>query len=488
MIQIEPIDYSFIKVTSDDRNELIQIYNYFSYYVPGYKFMPKYKMGAWDGKEGLYNLIQKKFPIGLLPQLKIFLERYNIEYIDETEDFQEDNIHDHFIKSLNLPSDITPRDYQIKSFNVKLNHKRVLLVSATNSGKSLGIYMFTRKILEDDGKVLIVVPTVTLVKQMYSDFLSYNYDNPDNIHMIHGGQPKEPDKYCGIWVTTWQSIQKPKDLKVVQEQEFNTIIVDECHTSKANILTKIVQGITTAEYKIGVTGTLPKVDLDKQKLIGLFGEPIDIVSAKELVDTGHATPLNISALKLNYNMEERTYVKKLGNWQRELEFINSHERKKDFILKLVKSKIKKKENTIIFFNRIEFGTDLYERTLEFYENTHYIDGSIDADIRNQIRSTFENNNGIILFASTKTFSTGINIKNLKNGIFAEPLGKSFIILIQSLGRFLRKHKNKNIANIYDIVDDLSLGSYKNFTLRHYFERKSYYNEEHWNIKEIEKKL
>jgi len=500
MIDIKQIDYSFAKV-SGDKEELLKIFNYFSYLVDGYQFQPLYKQGRWDGKVKMYDFVNKTMPLGLIPQLIEFLQKNGIQYsiinFDDNEFRIDYEYLEHCIKVYKIPMEV--RDYQKKIVIECINQRRLLAISSTSSGKSLALYLIVRIMLENTKRCFIIVPNISLVTQLYKDFISYGWDEilvQESVHCIFGGQEKLFIK--PVIISTWQSIFKPEVLSKFTsaindtDKLYDCVIIDEAHkvkTSEGQKIGNILEKFTYSPWKLGVTGSLPKQELLKQQIIACLGNPLQIISASELVERGMATDLNISLIYLDYNTDERKYVKKLvksKTWNEEMDFINTHPQKLGFILKLGLSKLNKNENSIIFFKRIAFGQALFNMFKEAgvpLDKLKYVDGSVKGDVREDIRTDMEEMSGVILIASYNTFSTGINIKQLNNGIFGENPGKSDVTLIQSLGRFLRQHSSKTQANIYDLVDDLRVKTYDNYAWRHFKERLDTYRNEGWFLNE-----
>jgi superfamily II DNA or RNA helicase len=270
----------------------------------------------------------------------------------------------------------------------------------------------------------------------------------------------------------------------------NGQVVSNCHICKGGDgkkIAEIVEAFNYSPWKIGVTGSLPKDELTKMQIISALGKPVHIIKASELVEMGYATDLNVVSIFLKYPKEDIDYVRSKEcrkNWNNEASYFNEHQGKMKFVLGLINSKIKKHENTIVFFRNISYGKALHEEVKKLTEHVYYIDGSIDGKIRDEIRGLIEKNDNVVLIASYKTTSTGINIKKIHNGIFGQSPGKSDVTLVQSLGRFLRQHESKDISNIYDIVDDCRYKtSYQNFMYRHFIARLDTYQKEGWFVSE-----
>lgn len=231
-----------------------ELSEYFTFYVPGYQFVPAYKNKLWDGKIRLADLRTYTIYHGLVPYIQKFCEEreYNLEVesdVSNTENFSLVEAVD-FVKTLNLPFEI--RDYQLQAFVHAIRNKRILLLSPTASGKSLIIYTIVRYLQSREfERGLLIVPTVSLVRQMYKDFQDYGYDSEKNCHMIHSGQEKTSNKF--LFISTWQSIYN-NDPEYFHQFDF--VIGDEAHQFKAKSLTTIMINCINASYRIGCTGTL----------------------------------------------------------------------------------------------------------------------------------------------------------------------------------------------------------------------------------------
>jgi superfamily II DNA or RNA helicase len=244
---------AFIQVECD-KGVAQELHSYFSFRVPGYQFVPAYKNKLWDGYIKLFSL--KDFTIyhGLVHYIIKFCKERNYTYeVDDailtTENFSLIEAVD-FIRTLNLPFE--PRDYQIKSFVNAVRNKRMLLLSPTASGKSLIIYLIVRWLQEKSyNSGLLIVPTTSLVEQMYKDFEDYGYDSEQYCHRQYAGKEKNVDKF--LTITTWQSIYK-NDADYFEQFDF--VFGDEAHQFKAKSLTSIMTKCVNASYRIGCTGTL----------------------------------------------------------------------------------------------------------------------------------------------------------------------------------------------------------------------------------------
>lgn len=487
MIRVSKINEAYLKIDTDPSTSQ-ELVDYFSFDVPGARFMPAYKARAWDGKARLFNMYTKELHVGLLPYLKEFADtlEYPLEVdIKEIGDPISTQYVEDFVKKINLQSggkDIEIRDYQVEAVRHSINEGRALLLSPTASGKSLIIYSLMRYHQHLGRKQLIVVPTTSLVEQMYGDFQDYATANDwqvsENCHRIYGG--KEKSNEYPITISTWQSIYKfPKSWF----EKFDVVYGDEAHLFKAKSLTTILDKCVNTPYRIGTTGTLDGTKTHKLVLEGVFGTVKKVITTKKLMDTNQVSDLDITCLLLDYSDQDRKLVKKM-TYQEEMDWIVTNPKRNNFIRNLCLSQT---GNTLVLFQFVEkHGKVLYElinNKVEERRNVFFVHGGTDTEQRENIRALTETQDDAIIVASYGTFSTGINIRNLHNIVFASP-SKSRIRNLQSIGRGLRKGDNKTSCELFDIGDDLSWKSKKNYTLGHMVERVKIYNEEGFNYKMI----
>ena len=449
----------------------------FTFEVPGAKFSPAYKNKYWDGKIRLFNTQKGEIYIGLLDRIVQFCKDhgYTYEFIESkyyglpfevNEMISKEGVKDY----MTAISKYKPRDYQIEGVYDALRHNRRLLLSPTASGKSLMIYSIVRYFVEQQKNTLIVVPTTSLVEQMYKDFSDYGWDVGSYCHKIYAGKERETESQ--VIITTWQSIYK---LPRKYFERFNVVVGDEAHQFKSKSLVSIMTKLGDAKYRFGFTGTLDGSETHKWVLEGLFGPSYKIIKTDELMKQGHLATLDINVLLLKHPPT------KFNTFEEEIQYIINHSRRNKFIRNLA---LDLKGNTLILFARVEgHGEPLYEliNNNNVIENRRvfFIHGGVDTEDREKVREITETENNAIIVASYGTFSTGINIKNLHNVIFASP-SKSRIRNLQSIGRVLRKGDQKTRATLYDIADDISYKSHRNYTLNHLIERIKVYNEEKFN--------
>jgi superfamily II DNA or RNA helicase len=452
----------------------------FTFDVPGAKFMPQYRSKHWDGKIRLFNVQNGEIYIGLLDKILEFCENHNYKF-----EFQEN-------KFYGIPGEINesismegvkdymksicahePRDYQIKGVHDALKYNRKLIISPTASGKSLMIYSVVRYFTEQGKNTLLVVPTTSLVEQMYKDFEDYGWNAEEYCHRVYGGSERVSKKQ--VIISTWQSIYK---LDKSYFKDFDVVIGDEAHQFKSKSLISIMSKLLDAKHRYGFTGTLDGTQTHKLVLEGLFGPAFKLIKTDDLIKQGYLSKLKIKVLLLKHEPQ------KIDDYEQEVQYLINHERRNKFIRNLV---VDLKGNTLVLFNRVEtHGKPLYEliNTGEGENRkVFFIHGGVDTEERELVRKITEEESNAIIVASYGTFSTGINIKRLHNVVFASP-SKSRIRNLQSIGRVLRKGKEKVSATLYDIADDMTHNNKRNYTLNHLVERIKIYNEENFDYEII----
>lgn len=528
-------------VSKASRIEYHQINIWLTRHVKGYRFMPAFKMGVWNGQTSYFD--NGKVNMGLwrecLKGCKEIGVKFNIENkedfplnrevtLESVTDFCKDFFKTHKIKDRKTGEWIQfmPYDYQIDTAYKILKNRYCMAEVATSGGKSLviSIVMFyVLKNINPDAKFLIIVPSITLVTQFYENIMEYNYGfnylskyndkiefrdhmidallnendgyNPCHIKMEEIMSDK-PRKYTGptqanIYIGCYQSLEKwPTEFF----QQFHTVACDEAHGAKATTLTTILKRTFGHAYnRFGVSGTFPVDEsLEILTIQSVLGPKVTQIDASTLVESGTITPMNIKAVVLNHSMSDindRLSLIKRGGagaeaFRYEKDFIQQSEKRLDFIKKIVE---KCNDNTLLLFHTIEYGTKIFNKLKEELpdKDFYYIDGEINNKNREFIKKEMEKTDGKvkILVASYGTLSTGVSINAIFNVIFADSF-KSEQIIIQSIGRALRKHDKKKVATIFDIVDVFDPKQLNNILYAHFLEREKFYKKRKYPYKII----
>jgi len=465
----------------------------FSVLIPGSEYSIRVRSGRSDGKEKFYSLsalstgeVLFEFELGMKDRLKKYVQ------IDIPQQFQRQEILDFLKKELpKLPFKI--RKYQLQMIIGLLQNRIHLGILSTGGGKSLVAYLVIKFLQKKNQKTILVVPTINLVDQMFSDFKEYNASEEflQSIQRI-GGDYKDKHLREPIIISTWQSLSKVKNIA-----DYDCLYIDEAHKAKADILQDILK--TNVHKKIGQTGSMPIIELDAMKLEEIFGEPKIYANAKDLIELGLLTRTTIISLFLNYNRKDTR-----SNWkyQEEAKFIREYKPRLDYLVNLLQ-KISTRGITVATFNTTKFGTSIYENItgtkLSKIRNSFekqkelgvfFVNGNTKPELREKIRLYLKSkeSSNEILIAQTETMSTGINIPKLKNFIFAEFPGKSFTLILQSIGRVMRKaEESGDNVYVWDLIDCFDYAQ-ENYTLQHFWERLKYYESEGHPIIEKEVNL
>ena len=450
-----------------------ELREYFTFQVPGYQFTPQYRNKLWDGKIRLWDTRTRRIYRGLVPYIVKFCEEreYDWEYDNEVYD-EEFSLSEaeQFISKLNLT--LEPRDYQIDAFVHAIRTRRSLLLSPTASGKSLIIYLLVRYY---SSRTLIIVPTISLVSQLATDFADYGFESDRFVHRIYGGEDKQTNK--PITISTWQSLYK---LPKKYFEQFDVIIGDEAHLFKAKSLASIMENLENSKYRFGFTGTLDGTKTHKLVLEGLFGTVRKVTTTKELMTQGHVADFTIKCLLLKHG-DSICQAAKNFTYPQEIEYLVLNESRNKFISNLALSL---EGNTLVLYQFVDkHGVILHDiiNKASTGQRVFFVSGNVDGEAREEIRKIVEKETNAIIVASYGTFSTGINIKNLHNIIFASP-SKSRVRNLQSIGRGLRISETKTSATLFDIADDLRHKKHENFTLKHFAERIKIYSEEKFDFR------
>ena len=479
------------------QEQSMELREYFSVYTPNYKFHPKFKMHIWNGKISFYK--DNTIPIGLLAYLISFCEKFKYELVSNIDTSKlSNNISDEefkifFDKILPSTGKYQLRDYQEIAIKRLLRDKRGVIQYATSSGKSLIIYAlikYLKEKLDQDKKILLIVPTTSLVLQMTSDFKDYGYQNinDDMAEIYYSSDNKSLSKK--IIVSTWQSAQK---MSTKLYNSVGAVICDEVHTAgfKSKIVSDILSRCVNAEYRVGDSGTLPKDICNLLTIYGYLGGKIAEVKSKDLMERGLITNLKIINVIAKYpdSMIKKSSKRSMEVYHEEVAKIQNY-KDRNKIFKHIISKINSKQNILILVREID-----HINTIEGYIRKQFPDkivrciwGETNPKLREQIRQEAEIKEGMVIISTYSCFATGISIKNLTHVIFGIS-ALSEIKIIQAIGRSLRQHANKKCAYLWDVVDDMTwrkrtgkLGT--NYIYDQWLKRLEYYKNQEFSCSNV----
>lgn len=535
-MKIKFVNYSHVKVEADD-SIIYTLRDHFSFEADGYRFNQKFKMGVWDGRIKLLGY-DGMLPFGLYPYVIDWAKNndQDCEVDQKILDLKQNVNTSDWIKDTPVYSnsnEITPHWYQEDSVKYALDNKRCILNLPTSAGKSLIQGMLCKWFTQrNEKKVLVLVPSISLVNQMADDYIDYRLFTRTDIQMIGDGKKSTDQSYTKIlevyfgtefvrvfptdkikttsglitvdklsvgleidqnWIKqrnhlakintitdiVVETIESPIVISTWQSavkqkpewfNQFGMLVNDEVHTSTGASITKINNNLYGCEYKIGLTGSLKDGKANVMQYIGLFGPIFKPVTTKKLMEDGQVTELKIKSIFLKYPEE---LIKKMQgfDYQKEIKAITSYKKRNLWVTNLAKKLADKKENVFIMFRHVEHGKWLYDELKKSHDNIVYIDGDVKSSDREIAKSDMELKDGMIAIASYGVFSTGISIKNLHHVVFAHPT-KSKVTVIQTIGRVLRKHDSKDIATIWDITDDAGIET-KSATAKNKYRKMNY---------------
>ena len=483
-IKIKKVNEVYFQLEFDDFGTALELKEYFSFYAANYKFHPKFKAKIWNGKITMYDRANSLLPIGLLTKLLKFCKRfgYKHEFVFDTSELINDvsleTVKEHCYE-VTKELKFDPYDYQVEAVHRAINNKRGIVLSPTGSGKSLIIYCLIRWILKEQTQIILVVPNISLVEQMYSD-MKYDYKWEEIEHYVSKLHSEtKPDFSLPVLITTWQSVQrKTHDFF----EPYGALLVDEAHGEKSSVMQGISKKCTNCSYRIGLTGTLPTEDSDVFNIYGYLGGVIFKRMSKDLIDMGVLSNIQIMNLFLRYPADV-VKKNKYRSYVEEVETIyNYHNRNTAF--DFVFDHIKKGQNSLVLCHKIDHLKNIakyLEDTLDDDYQICVIYGSVNAKDREEIRKMMDTEENIVLIGTYATCSTGLNIKRIHNVIFASSY-KSKIKILQSIGRGLRLHESKDKMILWDLIDSLCWETRngttgKNHVYKHFEERSKFYEEQ-----------
>lgn len=504
-------DRKFLRIVDSTQLEMEQIESSFTL-KPDNWFIIRKKLPHWDGEIKFVDRYNR-IPLGLWGEVKKLSKKYNFplqiegtEYLMNPDYDQEDFdswVVDHFEHSR-----ITPRYYQNEAVRRALKYMNCTEEISTSGGKTLIAYMFFRYLFTKDkiNKLLYIVPNVGLVEQSEDKFLDYEEgcgmkDKEWNSVCIYGGSKRRNEEKANVVFGTFQSLAKKGEDYFA---EFDAVIVDETHHAKANSIKTILVKCHNAKYKVGITGSLPKEGgLDSFTIQAYLGPMVYQLDSHQLIDEGNATPVHVVGIEMDYldakvkkDLYDLRMVKstekdgsKLLNLEKQLA---REDRKRLLYITDIISRAKK--NALVLFSDIKnnYGRDIYNWLRENTDkNIHYIDGNTEADKREYFKKKMEDDQDVILVASSGVFSEGVDILNVHN-IYIVESSKSEIIVRQILGRGMRLMSGKEKITVFDFSDNYQYGTHqwqkKNYLMRHADQRRKIYKDHRFPYKLFRVKL
>ncbi len=475
VIGLRPADYT-------------HFYNAFGIFTKGYIFKPQYKTGRWDGKARFFSK-NGKTSINLLPYIIPDLKEmgYKVKLMDmrSPANTAVPEIDKTYFQAFN-DSDgnpITLGEHQVDAVNAITRSSGGIILAGTGAGKSLMAAALVNLYNQNNNfRCLVIVPNKDLINQTSADIAGFNI--PVGRYF---GDVKEPNVLNVV--STWQSLQNNPQLLGC----FQVVIVDECHGVQGTILKQmLLENANESLVRIGLTGTLPKELAEAMSVKYVLGDVQYTVPARELIDKGWLAKLNLHVRQLvedltpewNYFKEKRpadAAGMKYKQFKRdffpdypaEKNYLQKAKPRIEYIANMVEQEVKKTGNAFVLVNNIPFGKKLADSI----ENAYFVYGQDESEVRKKIYALFAEHDDVVVVSTFQLASTGLNIKRIFN-LFLIDAGKSFIQIIQSIGRGLRKAKDKDTVNVWDVCGDLKFGQ------KHLKEREKYYDEQKYKFDKI----
>lgn len=488
VVSVEARDETHVVVRSAP-GIMYEIRDRFTFSVPGHQHMPAFRAGLWDGTVSVYDPLRPVLYKGLLSDLFSFCREreYELEVgpgVVPKSLVEWDGRESELVEwASSVTSDrYEDRDYQVEAFVHAVKRQRALFLSSTSSGKTLMIYRVCRFYSESAGKpALVITKRTNLVDQMKKDFESYAPDVV-RVYGIKGGVDKTSFDAEYV-VSTWQSACKmPREWF----SKFSVVCVDEVHSCDSREMTRMMEKCGGVAPRFGFTGTLKDSRISETVLKGLFG-PVRVVSTtRERMDAGDVAGLKIRVVQLFWDADERKKLRTAGvgkngkakpaSYAQEIETIVSSAERRRVVADYVSGL---EGNVLILFNRNEsFGIPLFEEVkLRCPDRQCFlVYGDTADEDRERVREVMEARNDVVTQASLGTFAEGTSINNIKHLVLVYPV-KSEVKLLQSIGRLLRKHSDKEYGIFHDMGDDIRSKSHVNYAWRHLEERIETYREQ-----------
>jgi superfamily II DNA or RNA helicase len=459
-----------VKIEGLDLHERKELSNMFKYEIPGARYLPAVRLGRWDGKIAFFQMGGSTY-VNLLPEIIPYLDSqgYHLE-LEDLRDYKTqyafeqvtETTFEHIMWPASHPiagEPIVLRDYQVEIINKFLENPQCLQEIATGAGKTL-ITAALSYCCEPHGRTIVIVPNKSLVTQTEADYINMGLDVG-----VYFGDRKEFGKTHTI--CTWQSLNillkgsrnHEVDITIGEFlQDVVCVMVDEVHMAKADALKTLLTGVMAhVPIRWGLTGTIPKEDYEFVSLKCSIGDVIGRLSASELQEQGVLANCHVNVLQLVDHVEYKDY-------QSELRYLLETEERLNYIAKLVES-IRKTGNTLVLVDRIAPGRALIEKI----KDAVFVSGGTKADDRKEQYDDIATMDDKVIVATYGVAAVGINIPRVFNLVLIEP-GKSFVRVIQSIGRGIRKAEDKDFVQIWDITSTCK------FAKRHLTKRKQFYKE------------
>jgi len=458
------------KIEGLDLETRKRLANKFSFMLPYAYHVPAFKLGRWDGKVNYFNIGGTTYTNLLEDILPVLLdEGYEVDIEDRRQAIKlefptiTETHFSHKVWPKGHPVEGEPvvlRDYQVEIINQFLENPQCLQEIATGAGKTL-VTAALSNLMEPYGRSIVIVPNKDLVIQTEADYINLGLDVG-----VYFGDRKEFGKTHTI--CTWQSLNSMEkrfrdgdsNLSIVDfAEDVQCVIVDEVHQAKADVLKKLLTGaFANIPIRWGLTGTIPKEDADKIGLTITLGQVVNKLAAAELQDMGVLAQCDVNVIQLQETAE-------YSNYQEELTYLTTDKKRLDYMAGLI-SNISKSGNTLVLVDRIKAGEGLIER---LPEDTVFISGSMKSKDRKEEYDEVSEAQNKIIIATYGVAAVGINIPRIFNLVLVEP-GKSFVRVIQSIGRGIRKAQDKDSVQIWDVTSSAK------FSKRHLTQRKKFYKE------------
>jgi superfamily II DNA or RNA helicase len=470
-VKIEIKDEVNVKIHNLELSDRRALMKRFEYEKPGSRYLPSVRLGRWNGKISYFSLAGSTY-LNLLEDVITYLydQHYDIELIDNRQ--QHGKLEFDLIREDSFADTVWPkgheregqpivlRDYQVEIVNNFLANPQSLQEVATGAGKTLMTAALSKSV-EKYGRSLVIVPNKSLVVQTEADYINLGLDVG-----VYFGDRKDYGKTHTI--CTWQSLNNLfKNIADAGEENMDEfffddiacVIVDEVHMAKADVLKTMLTGVfSNIPIRWGLTGTIPKAEMDRVSLLVSLGPVIGKLSASELQDRGVLAQCHVNIVQLKDNVE-------FTNYQSELKHLLEDEKRLDRIAELI-DKVNETGNTLVLVDRVNAGKELVSR---LGSNAVFVNGGTKLTERKEEYDEVATSDDKIIVATYGVAAVGINIPRIFNLVLIEP-GKSFVRVIQSIGRGIRKAEDKDHVQIWDVTSSCK------FAKRHLTQRKAFYKE------------